>query len=74
MKKTLRLRPACAWVTGTLLLCLTATVCHAQTDTISGVINRYTLVTFFECTNNAAFNVRGWGCCWPDCVGKSAVS
>ncbi|MBS1914505.1 MAG: hypothetical protein JST22_21145 [Bacteroidetes bacterium] len=58
MKKTLRLRPAYAWVIGTLLLCLTATVCHAQTDTISGVINRYTLVTFFECTNNAAFNVQ----------------
>jgi hypothetical protein len=31
---------------------------NAQTDTIHGVINRYTRVTYIECTNNSAIQVE----------------
>ncbi len=40
-----------------LILCLWATAMFAQTDTIGGIVNRYTRVTFIECTNNSAINV-----------------
>ncbi len=45
------------YVVSLIALILSITVVSAQTDTIGGVINRYTRVTFIECTNNSAINV-----------------
>jgi len=40
-----------------LLLFIAVSSASAQTDTISGVINRYTRLVYIECTNNSAIQV-----------------
>ncbi len=41
-----------------ILLCTMAGIVSAQTDTIHGVINRYTRLAYIECTNNSAIQVE----------------